>query len=46
MKFSKLVRILEKNGFSILKEKGLSIPKENKNPEIIIRNEKKLKIAV
>jgi len=28
------------------KEKGLSIPKENKNPEIIIRNEKKLKIAV
>jgi len=30
----------------LLKKRGLPIPKENKNPEIIIRNEKKLKIAV
>ena len=96
MKFSELVRILEKNGYSnlkyslvieatkdptfftfyspniegftgvghsiedciyqvkwgieehlkLLKERKLPIPKENKNPEIIIRNERKLKVAV
>ena len=35
-----------KEHIELLKEKGLSIPKENKNPEIIIRNERKLKVAV
>ncbi|GAG08583.1 unnamed protein product, partial [marine sediment metagenome] len=30
----------------LLKERKLPIPKENKNPEIIIRNEKKLQVAV
>ena len=30
----------------LLKERKLPIPKENKNPEIIIRNERKLKVAV
>jgi predicted RNase H-like HicB family nuclease len=27
----------------LLKERGLPVPRENKNPEIIIRNEKRLK---
>jgi predicted RNase H-like HicB family nuclease len=30
----------------LLKERKLPIPKENKNPEIIIRNERKLQVAV
>jgi len=30
----------------LLKEKGLPVPKENKNPTIIIRNERKLEVTV
>jgi len=33
-----------KRTYRIIKKRGLPIPKENKNPEIIIRNEKKLKL--
>jgi predicted RNase H-like HicB family nuclease len=35
-----------KEHLKLLKERKLPIPKENKNPEIIIRNERKLKVAV
>jgi len=31
---------------NLLKEKGLPIPPENKNPTILIQNEKQLKAAV
>ncbi len=31
---------------NLLKEKGLPIPQENKNPTILIQNEKQLKAAV
>ncbi len=31
---------------NLLKEKGLPIPQENKNPTVLIQNEKQLKAAV
>lgn len=31
--------ILEKNGFKLLKEKGLPVPPGNANPKIVIQNE-------
>lgn len=30
----------------ILKEKGFSVPKENKNPTVVIQNEKQVKAGV
>jgi len=30
----------------LLKEKGLPVPKENKNPTVVIQNEKRLEAAV
>ncbi len=42
MKFSESVRILEQNGFQIIKEKGLPVPKENRNPTVVIQNKRRL----
>jgi len=31
---------------NLLKEKGLPVPKENRNPTVVIQNEKRVKAAV